>query len=481
MNLVTLFDAISLFAIFLAVIIVWKHWKSIPWGITKLFLAALLGIKLYHDFSNVLEWSGITSALDVVEDYIEILVPLIWGAIFYVFLQEIAKRDLYNSREQFRSLVESSLDWIWEVDREDNFVYASPRIKSLLGYEPEEVLGKSIFEHMPPDEKKRVMEINKANRVNPQSFRSIEVVYLHKEGKTVILEANGDPIIDQDGKWMGFRGISRDITERKREEERKKLLAVALASAEVEKKKSEELAQAYEALKRTQAQLVKSEKLSGIGQLAAGVAHELNSPLSGLLSLLKIYRKKTKEDSKQNQELLVMIQAAEYMSNIIKGLTSFARDSRGEFTELSLNVVLESTLIFTYHQLVQKKIEVIRDYAADLLTVNGDRSQLQQVVLNMITNACDAMPEGGKLVITTKNSEDENESIIEFIDNGMGIERENLPKIFDPFFTTKGPGKGVGLGLSISHGIIKEHNGEILVESQPGQGAKFTVILPKKE
>lgn len=260
-------------------------------------------------------------------------------------------------------------------------------------------------------------------------------------------------------------------------EETEKKLAVASATAAAEKKKSGELERAYGELKMTQAQLVQAEKLSGIGRLAAGVAHELNTPLTGLLGLLRAYRETVKEGTREYGNLDLMLDASEHMARIVNGLTIFARKSKDEFTVLNLNEVIESILSFSSHQLTAKDIKISRHYADDLQKIRGDKGQLQQVVLNIVMNARDAMPEGGEFIVKTRNSESGDLVIAEFIDTGSGVKKEDMSRMFEPFFTTKEEGKGVGLGLSIAHGIMKRHRGTITAENQPTEGTKFTIAF----
>ncbi|MCK5503773.1 MAG: GHKL domain-containing protein, partial [Thermodesulfovibrionia bacterium] len=157
---------------------------------------------------------------------------------------------------------------------------------------------------------------------------------------------------------------------------------------------------------------------------------------------------------------------------------SFSRESKGEYSELNVNKVIDDTLGFSASKIKQKGIQITKEYEDALPKVDGEKTELQQVILNMITNALDAMTDGGKLTIRTDITKDKNNVIMEFIDNGTGIEKEHLGKIFDPFYTTKRPGKGTGLGLSVSYKIIKKHGGNISVESEPGKGTKFTIYLP---
>jgi len=233
-----------------------------------------------------------------------------------------------------------------------------------------------------------------------------------------------------------------------------------------------------EELVRSKEQLIHSEKLSAMGQMAGGLAHELNSPLAGLLPMIEKYRDKENKDSEAYNELSLMLKACKFMAKIIRDFGSFSRKSKGNFYDLNLNEVIEDTLSFSSGRLKQSGIKIIKEYENKLPVIQGDKTGLQQVVLNIVTNSCDAMPDGGMLTIKTFFSEDEDSVLMKFIDTGTGIKDDVLDKIFNPFFTTKGPGKGTGLGLSVSYGIINEHRGMICAESGSHGGTEFSISLP---
>lgn len=260
--------------------------------------------------------------------------------------------------------------------------------------------------------------------------------------------------------------------------EKEKELAAEQARRAIEQKRRAELEKAYEELQKTQNQLVQAEKLSSIGQLAAGVAHELNSPITGLLNLLSIYKDQAKEGSKEHEDISDMLQATEYMSKIVTNLTAFSRQPKRELIKIDFNEIIESTLSFASFHLIKNGVTITKNYSRDLLKILGEKEPLQQVVLNLITNARDAMPSGGEFVISTSNSKNGNYIMLEFVDSGAGIKEEVMSKIFDPFFTTKEPGKGTGLGLFVIRGIIENHKGKITVESKIGKGTKFTILFP---
>jgi signal transduction histidine kinase len=241
-----------------------------------------------------------------------------------------------------------------------------------------------------------------------------------------------------------------------------------------------------EKLKDTQNQLLQAEKLAAIGQLAAGVSHELNNPLGGILGYSQFILETANKKGIQNltpqdfQTYLTYIGYIERESQrcktIVQNLLSFSRTSEAEFVPLDVNQALEETLALTQHQLYMNQIELIKQLQPNLAQVIGNKHRLQQVFTNMIINAQQAMPEGGKLTVSTAVNDGMVE--ISFADTGCGISQEHLDKLFDPFFTTKEAGKGTGLGLSVSYGIIKDHSGKIQVESKPDHGATFIIRLP---
>jgi len=244
-------------------------------------------------------------------------------------------------------------------------------------------------------------------------------------------------------------------------------------------------------LEKTQAQLVQSEKMSAIGQLAAGVAHELNNPLGGILGYAQFALeklRKTAVDRTGQKEIdgytryLSDIEAqARRCKTIVQNLLRFSRASRtSDFEDVDINAAIKDTCTFVEHQLQMNQIELEIDLDPNLPVIQGNSGQLQQVFTNLIINAMHASPPDSTIRIRTGTSASDGEHKVEIrvIDEGIGIPPENMPRLFEPFFTTKEVGKGTGLGLSVSYGIIRDHTGEIKVESTPGQGTTFTVILP---
>ncbi len=229
----------------------------------------------------------------------------------------------------------------------------------------------------------------------------------------------------------------------------------------------------------TRQQLGRSEKLASIGRLAAGIAHEINNPLTGVLTFSHLLREKPKMDDEDRQDLDLIIHETTRAADVVRGLLDFARERPVLMESLDLNHVVRQTVRLIRNQKVFERITIAEELAESLPDVEGDRNQLQQVLLNLALNACAAMPEGGRMTISTRTSEGEIHMAL--ADTGCGIPPEDMDKIFDPFFTTKPVGEGTGLGLSVSHGIVDRHGGRIEAESRVGQGTTFTIVLPVKD
>ncbi len=239
-------------------------------------------------------------------------------------------------------------------------------------------------------------------------------------------------------------------------------------------------------LKETQSQLLHSTKLAAVGQLAAGVAHELNNPLGGILGYTQWLLERVegmvdqRKDVDQVKRWLEFIEEeTQRCKRIVGGLLEFSRQEEMDFAPLDVNQILQESLLLSAHSLKLKQIRLIKRLDPSLPQIQGNASQLQQVFTNLILNAQQAMPRGGVLRVRSSFSSQSREVKVEFQDSGSGIPSAHLNRIFEPFFTTKKRGEGTGLGLSISYGIVKSHRGHIEVESEEDKGATFTVCLPE--
>jgi two-component system NtrC family sensor kinase len=232
-----------------------------------------------------------------------------------------------------------------------------------------------------------------------------------------------------------------------------------------------------ETLERIQKELVHKEKLASMGQLAAGVAHEINNPLGTIMLYAETLYREAGDDGTQRDDLKMIIDATHRCKRIVADLLNFAREQEMLAQESNMHDILEEAIKSVSGQPNYDRVTISRCFVKDLPSIQADPAQLVQLFVNLLNNAADAMAEGGAITITTRFTQGRAVEI-DIADTGRGIETKNLEKLFTPFYTTKPLGKGTGLGLSIVYGIIKMHRGQIQVSSQVGKGTTFTVTLP---
>ncbi len=231
-------------------------------------------------------------------------------------------------------------------------------------------------------------------------------------------------------------------------------------------------------LRTIQAQLMQSEKLASLGRLASGVAHEINSPLTGILTFSHLLMRRLKDHPELQKELELIVRETSRVSTIVRGLLDFARESKPQKRPCNVNELIQYTLSLVERQSVFQNIQISKNLDVQLPIILLDGNQIQQVFMNVLLNSADAMPNGGCLTISSSWAPSDSFVKVKFSDTGCGIPEENLNKIFDPFFTTKSAKKGTGLGLAVSYGIIERHRGKIEVQSEMGKGTTFTIQLP---
>lgn len=349
---------------------------------------------------------------------------------------------------------------------------ANPHYHKMLGYEPGELLGIHIEELYIPEERPKIIEYVK--KIHELGHYSFESRMLKKNGDILPVVLDVSAPKDHRGRVLYRVANVRDITERKQAE-----LALKL--------RNDELLVANKKLKDTQMQLIQSAKLASLGEMATGIAHELNQPLFAI----SLETEDTIEDIEQNaygqalprlEKILKMVDRA---SRIINHLRTFGRDSgASQFAIADINAIIQEAFTLLQKQLSNRDIEVVRELYEDKLLVRCEPLQIEQILTNLFTNARDAMEHTMTKRLIVRSYLQGDWVVVDVEDTGMGIPETNLPQIFDPFFTTKEVGKGTGLGLSISHGIIANHGGNLKVASTSECGTQFQLLLPsytKKE
>jgi two-component system NtrC family sensor kinase len=228
---------------------------------------------------------------------------------------------------------------------------------------------------------------------------------------------------------------------------------------------------------QTEMQMAQSEKLASLGRLASGIAHEINNPLTGVLSYSTVLFEEIK-DPGYRSDLKVIIDETLRCREIVKGILDFARETKIDKRPGNINKIINELLSILEKHVTFQNIRIKKDLAENLPEFNIDTNQIKSVFNNLAVNAADAMHDGGELTITTRYDEANRKIIVKVSDTGIGIKEEDLSKIYDPFFTTKETGKGTGLGLSVTYSIVQRHNGTIRVESTVGKGTTFTIEFP---
>jgi len=404
---------------------------------------------------------------------------------------KITDEALQKRQKMFAEAEKLAHIGIFEWDIRTNEVTWSEGLYHIYGLQPREFGAsfEAFLERIHPKHRERVRQIIETAFTNGKPFEMEELI-VRPNGEQRVLFTRGEVIHDDNHSPIRLIGVCQDITERKKAEKAR------LKSARL-KAENAELVRLLEQLRKTQAELIQSEKMAAMGNLVAGVAHEINTPLGAIKSNNDVFIRSfgklqrllsdsvVSENTASHQDISRIIEsinqlnevnkiATERIAKIVSSLRTFARFENAEQDTVDIHEGIESTLTLVHHE-VKNRIEVHKMYG-DLPPVTCFPNQLNQVFMNILINSSQAIVDKGDIFITTAKRDDT--VIIEFRDTGKGIAKENLQRIFDPGFTTKGVGVGTGLGLSIVYQIIKDHNGLIEVESELGRGTTFRIILP---
>ena len=367
------------------------------------------------------------------------------GSLTDVTERREMERRLHQQQEFARRLIDSFPDLILVLDTQGRYTFVSPRVKEVLGYEPEEVRELELGGRTHVEDRPGVLSLFGEVVAGRQNFASLEMRVRNKQEEWRRLRCHFSPFFDEHGKIEGVIVSGRDVTD----------------------------------LKRLEEQLIQAEKLAAMGQMLAGVAHELNNPLTAILGVTELLGERGGVDADTKRQLDLTHRQARRAARIVQNLLEFSRPAAPQKKAVEMNTLVERTLQLHEHSLRRNNIEVDFQPQTGLPPVIGDANQLVQVFLNLITNAEYAIREvreKGRIQIRIGRIGGHLSCTVQ--DDGVGIPPEALPRLFDPFYTTKRPGGGTGLGLSICLSIIREHGGSIDVETLPAGGSAFTVYLP---
>jgi PAS domain S-box-containing protein len=345
--------------------------------------------------------------------------------------------EIEQTKQYLENLLENANDVIYTLDQEQRFTYVNSKVDA-WGYRKEDLLGRPYLSLL--SRRHRGRRLKSSLDIGAKQVYEVEVVTRLGEIRTVMVSVS--PLQGADGEILGVLGIARDMTDTKKLEQ----------------------------------QIRNAEKLASVGKLAAGVAHEINNPLGGILNCLYNLRKGGVSAARQEEYWASMEHGVRRVQKIVRQLLDFSQQHEPEFSPADINGIVDQVLILTTHLFAPNRITLETRLGQGLPHVMVDRHMIEQVLMNLILNAVQAMKRGGLLTIRTSVAE--GICRVEVSDTGSGIPASVLPRVFDPFFTTKGEGEGTGLGLSVNLGIMERHGGKILVESEVGKGTTFTLCLP---
>ena len=364
---------------------------------------------------------------------------------------KILEKSLYGVRELLTRVLQSSPSAIMSADRNGRILLMNEAAEELFGYSLEPGEQADVSGLYPPGVARDIMKKLRSDDYGGRGklpVTQVSIITAEKEQIPVEMTA---AIIYENGQEIATMGIYNDLRER---------LSVR------------------NKLEEAQAQLVQAEKLASLGQLAAGVAHEINNPLTGIMMYGNLLKEKLRGDPLLRDSLNYILEDAERCRDIVKNLLAYSRQASTSRERFSLNTLIDESFPLIRDQKLFINVTIRKFLSGDSLPVKADRNKMSQVFINLIMNALDVMEKKGILTVRTYRDDESKMACLEISDTGSGIPEENLTRIFDPFFTTKELGKGTGLGLSTAYGIVKDNNGEIFVKETGPEGTTFLVRLP---
>jgi PAS domain S-box-containing protein len=361
------------------------------------------------------------------------------------------ERELKEANDFLMNLIESSVDGIIVTDMKGDILIFNRGAENLLGYKSEEVVGKmnirSIYQ---PGVAKEVMDkLRSPDFGGVGKLTSFPIFHKRKDGELIEGDLSASIIYDEKGNEIASIGIFKDLRERLRIERE---------------------------LQKMQEALLQSEKLAAMGRLTSQIAHELNNPIYGIMNTLELLKTEIPPESKRRRILELSLSEIQRLSEMLRNMLSFSKPEEEKRRPVRIDGLIEGILLVMEKQMREANVKVVTSFDEEIPEVMASTNQMRQVLLNIFKNAKEAMPSGGTLSVRT--AKEDQKVLIQIQDTGIGIPEEIRDKIFEAFFTTKQKVKGVGLGLSVCYGIVKDHGGEIKVDSEEGKGTTFTISLP---
>ena len=356
-----------------------------------------------------------------------------------------------DMRQLIDNVVQSSVSGIIAADRKGDIILANEAAEELFGYTNQEIRRVNIEDFYPPGVARDIMKMLRDKNLGRKGKLPItQLEIITKQGEKIPVEMTA-AIIYEGGDEVATAGIFNDLREK---------LAVE------------------QKLYESQVKIGQTEKMASLGRLAAGVAHEINNPLTSILMYGTIIREKLEQEHPLSQNLDYVLEDADRCKNIVKNLLAYSRQSSPSKEVFPLNDLVTESLRLLHDQRLFQKVEIVQDLIDFEVLIKADKNQICQVVINLILNSVDAMEEQGTLTLVTSICEERNMACLSVADTGSGISADHLSRIFDPFFTTKEPGKGTGLGLSMAYGVLEENQGRIYVKESGPAGTTISLELP---